>query len=188
MPARTVTVACLCPPKADGSARHEEDTVTLRERLSFRQALAIRNAVRLLYDGDLAPTEGEILATLTEEYIRFGVESWSFVGDDGKPAPVTRYNVQEILLTHDFAAETVGDAADALYQDKVVLPLAQRVSTSSQGSQATDSTSAETESSTEPPTPPSPSSTTTTPTAGTAKTSKSRAGVSKSSPNSGSDA
>jgi hypothetical protein len=129
-----VQIPCPCPPKADGTPRHVADEVTLRDTLDFRSAAAMRNAVGLLYVEDPGAGFGDILATLSEQYILHGVESWTIWGEtDGKlgPLPVTKPNVRAHLLADPNLAEAVSDAADALYAPLVILPLLTRASASS---------------------------------------------------------
>jgi hypothetical protein len=65
-----VTVACLCPARADGTPRHPNgDEIQLRERLDFKAATTVRNAVGLARAEDPDLPAAEILATLTEHYI-----------------------------------------------------------------------------------------------------------------------
>lgn len=174
-----VRIDCICP----SGVHPDGDTVNLRDRLDFQQASTCRNAVRLLYgDGSQgAPMEGEILAALTVAYLFVGIESWTVLGEDGKPLPVTRMAITDRLMADDVAAETVGDVADGLYSAKVVLPLGVMASRSLRATQTPDSTSAPKASPTELPKPSSPSLTSTTPTAVTGKTTKSRGGDSRSS-------
>jgi hypothetical protein len=183
-----VTTPCPCPPKADGTARHESDTVTLRDKLDFRQATAIRNAIAYakLDDPDIDGTE--ILAILTEGYILQGVEAWSFVeiGEKGKvqPRPVTKPAIRDALLSDAVFAQPIGEAADALYGPMILLPLVQRALASSQPSQTDESTSQKTTSPPKRPKRLKPSSISTTATDGTATITSLPGGVSSSSPSS----
>lgn len=172
-----VQVRCLCPP--DGT-RHEADTVTLKDTLSFHEALSIRNDAGLVRLNDPSATEGEILATLTESYVLFGVESWSLLDEKRKPLPPSKANIRAYLLTDTEAAMVVADVADGLYAEKVVLPLLMRASSSSPPTPTGGSTSARKDS---PPTPlrrSSRSSTSTSPTDATETTTPLLAGVSNS--------
>jgi hypothetical protein len=111
-----VTIPCICPPKADGEPRHDQDTVTLRDALP---PLARR---ALIYDLSLLGDEGTMgdkLATLNEGYILRGVESWTIVDAKGKPVPVTPSAIRERLVDNDIVAK----AADDLYTEVVLLPL-----------------------------------------------------------------
>lgn len=181
-----VTVACLCSPRADGSPRHPNgDEITLRERLDFRSATTVRNAVGFARaeDPDLPPAE--ILAILTEHYIVHGVEAWTVVDETGKPLPVTKPNLRAILLRNDLAATTVGDAADERFGEQILGPLLAAASTSSEPGPTIDSTSASKDSPSSNPTPSSPSSTSTTPTVATGTITSLPAGGSRSSRKSG---
>lgn len=174
-----VRIACPCPPR-DGQTRHpNDDTVTLRERLDFRSVTAIRQAVALIEKEDSPLYAAEILATLTEGYVLYGIESWTLTDEKGKPLPVSKAAIRERVLSDVVTASMVGDAADEQYGEQVLLPLLARASSSSPASPTVTSMS--------PPTPsgPSrrpkrsrPSSTTTSPTAATVATSTSLDGVS----------
>jgi hypothetical protein len=171
-------IECLCPPRADGTARHPDgDEVTLRPVLSFHDAIAIRNDVGLVTLNDSDATPGEILATLTESYLLFGIERWTLVDEKGKPVPVSKAAIRERLLTNLEAAVVVGEEADGLYAEAVVLPLLLRASKSSPPSPTDGPTSATSGSRPRRPKPSSPSSTTTTPTGSIAATTRSPAGA-----------
>ncbi len=179
-----VSIECVCPTRA-GAPRHPDgDTVTLRERLDFRSVTAIRHGISFVEREESDAYTAEILAVLTEGYILHGVESWTLVGEDGKPIPVTRTAIRERLLENLGAAQDVGDAADELYGEKVLLPLLVRASTSSRATPTGTSTSRSTGSPTRPRKPSSPSSITSIPTAATGTTGTSRDGASSSSPSS----
>lgn len=125
-----VPIACICPP-VDGQMRHPGgDIVTLRDRLPFHEALAVRNDVGVAAISDPDATEGDILATLTEAYLVHGIESWT-LADDGGPIPATKAAIRERLLASLDAALAVGEAADELYAEAVMLPLLARASNSS---------------------------------------------------------
>lgn len=177
-------IECVCPPK-DGQTRHPDgDTVTLRERLDFHAATTIRQAIAILKSEDPDSSAAEILATLTEHYVLFGVESWSLVDEKDKPVPVSRAAIRSLLLTRPENITDLADEADGLYQAQVLLPLLARASKSSPPSPIDGSTSAKTPSGPKPRKPSRLSLTTTSPTDGTATTSSSLVGVSNFSPSS----
>lgn len=179
-----IAIACLCPP--DGARHPEGDTVVLRDRLEFRSVTTIRTAVRIMREEGITDP-AEILATMTEWYLLLGIESWTLVDAKGKPEPVTRDAIRTRLLANDDAADDVvglADAADDLYQSRVLLPLMNRVSRSSQTTPTAPSTSPRTASSGSHPTRSKRSSTTSSQTAATATTTTSPAGGSSTSPSS----
>jgi len=183
-----IRVDCLCPPSG-GAPRHPDgDTITLREKLDFRTAATIQHAISVLRLEEREPQVEEVLARLTEAYVRYGIASWSLVDEAGAPIPVSPQAVDAYLFSNLTAAMIVGDEADERFSGAILLPLLQRASTSSPATPTTDETSPPTGSpeSPAPPTPLRPSSTTTTPTDGTATTSRRRAGASRSSPSSAS--
>ena len=120
-----VLTDCICSGKP-----HEQDTITLRDHLDFRQGKRIQNEI-LLLEEEQRQDVAFVLAVLTEEYILGGVEAWSVVDDKDKPVPVTRDTIREYLLSKPVAAGPVADAADELYQEAVMLPLLRRAQNSS---------------------------------------------------------
>jgi hypothetical protein len=184
-----VPISCPCPAKTDGGTRHPDgDVVTLKATLDFRSVAAIRNNIALLEDGS---NFGDVLAVLTEGYLVYGIASWTLVDEKGKPVPVTRANITDLVLSDVGLAADVGDAADEVFGEKVLLPLLNRAGTSSQPS-PTEQTSApkaaSTESSDRPPRRSKRSSISTIPTADTGTTSMSPGGDSSSSQSSASAA
>ena len=184
-----VTIICPCPVKADGGTRHPDgDTVTLKDTLDFRSVTAIRTNIGLLED---ATNIGDVMATLTEGYLIYGIASWTLVDDKGKPLPVSRVNIAERILSDIATASIIGDNADEVFGEKVVLPLLNRAGTSSPPSPTAPTSApsaASTASSVRPPRRSKPSSITTIPTDDTETTSTSLAGVSNSSQSSASAA
>jgi hypothetical protein len=175
-----VQITCVCPDK-DGQTRHPDgDRLTLRDKLDFHSVRTMRNEVRVLKTREEEASTAEILATLTEAYLIHGIESWTLVDDKGKPLEVSRRAINDRLLPTD-AAEIVGDAADELYQEVVLLPLVARGQNSSPTTPTNGSTSATTVSSSKPPKPSKRSSISTTRTVATETTSLSLVGVSNSS-------
>lgn len=171
-------IECVCPPLPDGSERHPEgDTITLRGALDFRGATAVRNIIGLREDGD---TQVDVLASITEAYLLYGIESWSVVNVEGKPVELTRDAIRARLAIHPLRFMPLGDEAHELYSEAVVLPLLQPVSTSSPDSRTGPSTSRTNGSSMSHPTPSRRSSTSTIPTDDTGPTTGPRAGDSSS--------
>lgn len=167
-----VQIECICPEKG----KHEHDTVTLPDTLDFRRTLIVRQAIRFEVEGHREAndplTVPELTAVMAEAYLLHCIDSWSVMGEvpDGKgktktgPLPVTKANVRALLLEGAYeAAEVVGNAADSLYSDKVVLPLMGRASNSLPPTPTPEPTSPPTNGSRQkgPKTPSKPSSTTT---------------------------
>lgn len=167
-------IECVCPPKSDGSPRHPDgDTVTLRERLTFREALTARNTVILMKQEDEDVSAAEILASLTEAYMLMAVTSWTLTDGKGKPVPVSRQAIRDLMAEHPDAIGPIGDEADGLYSEAVITPLVARAQTYSPPTQMDASTSATNGSRSVPRKPRKPSSITTTPTAVTERMSAS---------------
>lgn len=136
-------IECICPPKADGEPRHPGgDEVELRESLDFRGMLTARRELMMAKDDDPDISTAEILSLLTETYLLLGVRKWTLTDERGKAIPVSKPAIRERLLSHPEAAMVVGDEADGLYSEAVVLPLVARASKSSPPTSITDSTSA----------------------------------------------
>lgn len=187
-----VTIACPCPPKADGGPRHEQDTVTLRETLGFEAATAIRNNLAFAKASDPDMSSGDAMALLTTNYLLHGVEAWTLVDLDDKkrafPVPVTKPEIRARLLADPVFAEPIGEAADELYGRVVLLPLVKRALASSETSLTPESTSPTTDSQAPRRKPSKRSSTSISQTAGTATITSLRGGGSSSSPSSASAA
>lgn len=184
-----VRIPCVCPgtPHADG------DTVTLRERLDFVRARAVRLAVTYMAAGKLLPLP-LMEAKFSEQFVLYGVEGWTLVDAQGNPIDPTLDAIEQFLQEHEAEADAIGTAGDGLYAQAVVAPLRLTVSLSSPPTPTNGSTSPETSaspstnSSDTPPTPLRPSSTITTPTDATETTSAPPDGASSSSQNSASAA
>jgi hypothetical protein len=179
-----VQTRCVCPPKADGSPRHEGDTITLRDTLGFVATQTARNAIHLArsdareqgVDLDAAYA----LAVLTEQYLMLGISAWTRVDEKGKPVPVNRVSIRAFMEDEDDVVSFVADEADGLYAGKVMLPLLRTAASSSQPT-PTASTSPTRGNGKAPAKPSRRSSISTIPTDATATTSKSRDGDSSSS-------
>lgn len=175
-----VSIPCICPPKGDEVRHPDGDTVTLRTTLPFQAVVALRYAIQVTKENDPQASVATILGVLSEHYILGGVESWTVVDEKNKPVEVTPTALRERLLMNLDAAMGVANVADDLYL-AVMLPLLNRVLTSSPPSPTSGSTSPTTGSSGKPRKPSKPSSISHIPTAGTETTSSSLDGVSSSS-------
>lgn len=134
-------IDCPCPPKSDGSVRHPNgDQITFREALDFQTGMTVRNKILIARENDPETDVAEILTMLTTTYLLDGVESWTLT--DGKePIPVTKGNIRRYLLSDVRTAITLGDAADELYREAVMLPLLRPASNSSPDTPTASSTS-----------------------------------------------
>ena len=177
-------IKCVCPPKPSGEARHAKDTVTLKDRMDFRASIAIRNALALEAGDGGEIDMADILAILTERFIRYGIASWSLVDAKNQPVPVSQDAISRLILSDIDLATDIGDEADERYREAVMLPLLLRGQRSSQPSPTTGSTSPATTPSTKRRTRSSRSSITSLPTADTTTTSSSLGGDSSLSPSS----
>lgn len=178
-----VQITCPCPPKANGDPRHAGDTVVLRERLSFQDAVAIRKAIAIVKVQDDGAGAAEVLAVMSQHYLVAGIEAWTITDDKGKPAELDRSAIRAFLerIETDDAMALV-DAADALYSPAVLLPLIQRAQSSSPPTQTDESTSPKKPSRPSRPRPSKPSSTSTSRMAGTGTITQLPVGDSSSSP------
>jgi hypothetical protein len=174
-----VQITCPCP-----GSPHAQDTVTLRDRLTFAGGLAVRQRIADAVRSRLG--EDDIVATMTEGYILHGIGAWTLVDEAGKPLPLTLANIRLTFLA-DFSdlAMPLAEVANELYEIQVVDPLVKAASSSSPGSPTNESTSPTSEDTPKPKAKPSRrSSTSTTPTADTATTTGPLNGVSSFSPSS----
>lgn len=162
-----VEIACICP-----GTPHDGDTVTLKDPLDFFTATTIRQTIARIQEQsnklEEPMTIAEYVSALIEVYLLYCIESWTLADADGKSVPVSKTAVRDHLLA-DFAAATlVGEAADDLYTEKVILPLLPGASKPSPSSLTNGSTSATNGTGATPRKQSKPSSTSTTQTAGTA--------------------
>jgi len=132
-----VQIRCICP-----GTPHEGDTVTLQDTLDFRKTLTVRQ--HLAHGSVAEMTLPEMMALLGEAYLMYCISSWTLVDADGKPLSVSKAAITSILMApeHLDVAETIGNAADGLYSDKVFLPLRKGASPSSPATPTGRSTSA----------------------------------------------
>jgi hypothetical protein len=165
-------IPCLCPPKKDGTPRHEKDTVTFKETLDFKTRTIARKTIGLLGMQEGGSPMAEVLATLTEFYLLYCIESWSLVDEKGKPVPVSKEAIRERVLSNDEVASQLGDEADALYSEAVLLPLVMGASRSSPPTPTNGSTSPTNGSGRKHRKPSRPSSTSITPTVAIAATAR----------------
>ena len=131
-----VEIACVCP-----GTPHERDTVNLRDVMDFVHGKALRYRVQLLEDAERADS-ALVLATLTEGYLLYGIESWTLVDADGKPLPVSPDTIRGSLLSHAVEADELADRAAEMYGEAVMSPLLQRAQNSSPPTPTEESTSA----------------------------------------------
>ena len=127
-------VACPCPglPHPDG------DTVFLLPKLGlFGGALAQRKIIEAINN---KADRDEIMAALTEAYVRYGVAAWSFVDADGKPLELNPENIKSTLLDDFSRGSLVADKADDLYIESLLSPLRPAASKSSPPTPIGDST------------------------------------------------
>jgi hypothetical protein len=155
-----IRVACLCPAKG----HPEGDTVVLRDKLGFHEALTIRKAIALSREdadtGSERALAAEILATLSEFYVLMGVESWTIQDAKGEPLPVTKTNIRGVLMESP-DIELVIEAADTIYNEAILLRANPSSPPTPTPSAEPGSSTSATESPTKPQKPSRPSSTTT---------------------------
>lgn len=133
---------CRCP----GGPHQPGDTVTLRAEPSVPMgtaAWAIASLGGPLWD---------IQARFAEVWLRYGIIDWTFLDERGQPEPITAANIER-LLPFNHGGMEVAQAADELYSDPVLSPLAARRSTLSPPTPTEPSTSPSPPSGDESPTP-----------------------------------
>jgi hypothetical protein len=156
-------------------------TVYLSPRLRWAHVRAIKLELAVEKErvgGTL--TVGEIIGLLSEGYILYGIAAWNLKDADGKEIPVTHETVRAEILGDEERAAIVGDRADDLYSQQVLIPLLSAGAKSSAITSTNGSTLATTGSSAKPLKRSRRSSTSTSPTAVIEKTSSPPAGDSSS--------
>jgi hypothetical protein len=177
-----VKISCACP--SDGQARHPDgDTVTLAAKLDWSTAVLLQKSIQVNALG--GTTTADVMAMITQFYVRHCIEAWTLVDAKGKELPVTPDAIAGQIEANLEAAFIIGDAADDLYRD-TALPLVTRAFASLRPTPTTGPTSPKTSGSPKPRKRSKRSSTSTTPTVVTATTSGWRDGASTSSPSSAS--
>ncbi len=132
------TVGCLCPP--NGQRHPNGDTITWRDKLDFRTALAARKAVSWARTEDESVDVPDVLALLSEFYLTHCIESWTLRDAKGKAIEVSRRTVEQYVLSSE-AAFDLAEVADDLYSDRILGPLVTAASKSSPPTQTNGSTS-----------------------------------------------
>ena len=135
-----VSIPCICP--GDELRHPDGDTITLKDRLAFDEAMACKQAIALISGDDLGDVTARRLAALIKQYLFSGIERWTLM--NGKAIPVSAGTINEYLLANFAVAEIVSEEAEALYNAQVLIPLVNRAATSSRPTPTTVSTSAKT--------------------------------------------
>lgn len=164
-----IVIPCACPP-TEGGPRHELDTLTYADELSYRDAIAAQKDMAFeMGDEEGETTSGDALAALTEQYVLRGLEAWTLLDVDGQPIEPTRTAIRGYVLSSWRVAQVVSEAIEPLYNPQVLLPLVRRAEKLSQPGPTGDSTLAPTGSPAKRPTRSKRSSTSNTLTDGTAR-------------------
>lgn len=134
---------CICPDPTT----HKElgDTVTLPAKPDLRMTLIANKAIRWLKTENPKADVPEILAALTETYVRHFVVGWSLLKRDGKklvPLELTAATIEAQLASAVDCAMLVAEAADDRFNDLILDPLVRAASTSLPASPTAESTSA----------------------------------------------
>jgi len=95
-----------CPPKPDGTAYHDHDTVTVKTEYAYGDLLFITKLGQAT-PGILWDNENATLGLLMR-----AIRGWSFVHDDGTPVDV---GMATIRLLHTNVADKVAEVADRHY-------------------------------------------------------------------------
>jgi hypothetical protein len=123
---------CICP----GGDIHGPDgeIFTLLARLGFHELALVTKSIRWLKTERPAARPSEVLATLSEAYVRYCLKSWTVTGQPSKQHPkgesidITPEAVELLLLGPDTAdiAQAIADRADDQYAVAVLGPLVRR--------------------------------------------------------------
>jgi len=134
---------CICPdPTTHGELG---DTVTLATKADLRMTLVANKAIRWLKTENPKASVAEVLAVLTETYVRHFVVAWSLLRREGKklvPLELNHETIEAQLLSDVECAMLVGEAADQRFNEVILSPLLKAASTSSPDSSTDESTSA----------------------------------------------
>lgn len=113
---------------------HPFDTVTLRKHATIQMGIASAFATQAA-----AGDEGRMQAGLAFEFLRYGIEAWTF--PDPVTEPLDRAVIERWLPFENGGLEVV-EAASALYGSDVLAPFVRRFSRSSPAGPADHLTSA----------------------------------------------
>lgn len=145
IPASPATNIVHLAERCPGSP-HEFDFVILRKTASISMGIAVSSIIR-----EGAGDQARIEAGLATEFLRWGIESWSFTEPTGPVSlgePVERAQIERWLPYENGGLEVV-EAASALYGDAVLAPflrrsrnlsLAMRIATSTSATNGSGST------------------------------------------------
>lgn len=120
---------CPCPGRP-----HEVELVTLLPELTTALAFGAIAALNAA-DGLAAK-----MAALAEAYLPGAITEWTFLDENRQPVPITRDNL-ELLVPWDKGGLDLGEAADALYSEKLMRPLQERLQRLSRTGSTDDLTS-----------------------------------------------
>jgi hypothetical protein len=108
---------CLCP----GEPHDGGDIVYLHPVLSAPGGMAAQGAI-----ADSANDAVKLQELLWRVYRDHGISSWNLVDDDGDPVPLTPANI-EVALPYGKGGRLVGDKADDLYSEDILVPFLARM-------------------------------------------------------------
>jgi hypothetical protein len=138
---------CPCP-----GTPHTDEHVFLEPELTMPVASAAMAAMRWSES-----TTSAQQAAIIEAYLPASIREWTFTGDDRKPIPIDREEMER-LLPWDRGGLEVAEAADLLYSERLMRPLLARIQKLSQPTSTDTSTSPTPEPGSEPREPSEPSS------------------------------
>lgn len=100
-----------CPPKPDGSAYHDHDTVEVRTQYAYGDLLFVtklgQGTTGLMWDNEAA----------TLGLLARAIRGWSFVHNDGSPVDI---GLATIRLLHADVADKIAEVADRHYTASTV--------------------------------------------------------------------
>lgn len=120
---------CRCPGGPHGGG----DYVRVYERVPVELGSAVIVAGREA-EGDPVVAEG----LMSKAFLRFGVESWNLVDEDGYPQSI---NAETLAALPFVDAYAIADRVAVLHSGEILRPLLGRTSTSSPGGRTDGSTS-----------------------------------------------
>jgi hypothetical protein len=138
---------CICP----GGNVHPDggEVFVLPARLGFRQLTQVTKSMQWLKTERPGARVSEVLAELSEAYVRYCLASWTLTSrpspkyPKGEPIELTPDAVDVFLLGPDTAdvAQEIAEVADNLYAEAVLGPLVRRGSELSEAGQTAGSIS-----------------------------------------------
>ena len=112
-------VRCVCPPLADGTPRHDEDTIDVRSQYGYGDSLNLSRKGVQYKIGVNPETKDPVVLPFTDAFaehealLEMAVTGWTLTDGKGDPLPVA---LSTILLLPEDVGNAVANAANAHYE------------------------------------------------------------------------